>query len=87
MSVESLGESRFVEYCELCGWALARAHARSGDPAQISGYLGSSDTFDRAISSFAETYADQTERDHAALVSAAQAGRVPVETRVKSRRT
>jgi len=87
VSVESLGESRFVEYCELCGWALARAHARSGDPAQISGYLGSNDTFDRAIASFAETYADQTARDHAALVSAAQAGRVPVETRVKSRRT
>jgi len=87
VSVESLGESRFVEYCELCGWALARAHARSGDPARISGYLGSSDTFDRAIASFAETYADQTECDHAALVSAAQAGRVPVETRVKSRWT
>ena len=69
-----------MRYCELCGWALARAHARSGDPAQISGYLGTNDTFDRAIASFAEAYADQTERDHATLVSAADAGRVPVET-------
>jgi len=83
--IESLSESRFVRYCELCGWALARAHARSGDPAQISGYLGTNDTFDRAIASFAEAYADQTERDHATLVSAARAGRVPVETGVKSR--
>ena len=77
VSVEDLGESRFVRYCELCGWALARAHARSGDPAQLSGYLGSNDPFDRAIASFAETYADQTERDHAALLDAAQAGRIP----------
>ncbi len=85
VSVESLGVSRFVQYCELCGWALARAHARSGDPAQISGYLGLNDTFDRAIASFAEAYASQTERDHAALLGAAQAGRVPIETGVKSR--
>ncbi len=83
VSIESLSESRFVRYCELCGWALARAHARSGDPAQISGYLGSTDTFDRAAASFTEAYADQTERDHDSLVSTAKAGRVPVETGVK----
>jgi uncharacterized protein (DUF2252 family) len=80
VSVESLSESRFVQYCELCGWALARAHARSGDPAQVSGYLGANDTFDRAIASFAVAYADQTERDHAALLGAAQAGRIPTQT-------
>jgi hypothetical protein len=74
-----------MRYCELCGWALARAHARSGDPAQISGYLGTTDTFDRALASFAEVYADQTERDHATLVGAARARRVPVETGVNSR--
>ncbi len=62
----------FIEYCRFCGWALARAHARSGDPALISGYLGASDVFDRAIATFAETYADQTERDHAAFVAAIQ---------------
>jgi len=82
VSIESLSQRRFVRYGELCGWALARAHARSGDPAQISGYLGANDTFDQAIASFAGVYADQTERDHATLVSAARAGRVPVETGV-----
>src|SRR6266852_1633501 len=85
VSVESLSEIRFVQYCELCGWALARAHARSGDPAQVSGYLGAKDTFDRAIASFAEAYADQTERDHAALLGAVRAGRIPIETGAKSR--
>jgi uncharacterized protein (DUF2252 family) len=85
VSVESLSESRFVRYCELCGWALARAHARSGDPAQLSGYLGSKDTFDRAIASFAEAYADQTERDHAALLDAVRAGRIRTQTGGQSR--
>jgi uncharacterized protein (DUF2252 family) len=85
VNVAGLSEGRFVRYCELCGWALARAHARSGDPAQISGYLGSNDGFDRAIASFAEVYADQTERDYAALLDAARAGRVPVETEMAAR--
>ena len=62
----------FVEYCRFCGWALARAHARSGDAALISGYLGSSDVFDRAIATFAGTYADQTERDYADFVTRIQ---------------
>jgi uncharacterized protein (DUF2252 family) len=84
VSVASLSERRFVGYCELCGWALARAHARSGDPAQVSGYLGANDTFDRAIASFAEAYADQTERDHAALLGAVQAGHIPTQTGGKS---
>ena len=63
---------------ELCGWTLARAHARSGEPAQISGYLGKSDTFDKAIAEFADAYADQTERDHATLTKAARSGQVDV---------
>ena len=54
----------------------ARAHARSGDPVEIAGYLGSSEVFDRAIAAFAESYADQNERDHAALVDAIATGRV-----------
>jgi len=70
VNLETLIPEGFIEYCRFCGWALARAHARSGDSAQISGYLGRSDVFDRAIATFAEIYADQTERDHAALVSA-----------------
>lgn len=67
------------EYARLCGWALARAHARSGDPALISGYLGTSDRFDHAVATFAQRYADQTERDHAELVKAVQQGRLAAE--------
>ena len=58
-----------AQYAAFCGWALARAHARSGDPAALSGYLGKGNAFDRAIESFAVDYADQTERDHEALVA------------------
>ena len=61
----------------LCGTTLARAHARSGDRIAIASYLGSSDTFDRALAMFAETYADQNERDHQALCDAVRAGRLP----------
>jgi uncharacterized protein (DUF2252 family) len=67
VSIETLVAEGFIEYCRFCGWALARAHARSTDAAPISGYLGTSDVFDRAIATFAETYADQTERDYAAF--------------------
>ncbi len=66
----------WIEYVELCGWALARAHARTGDPARIAGYLGKSGAFDEAIEEFAVAYADQTERDHAALVKEIRAGRL-----------
>ena len=64
---------------ELCGAALARAHARTGDPAFISGYLGARFAFDRSVTRFAEAYAAQTERDYAALVRAARRGRVAAE--------
>jgi uncharacterized protein (DUF2252 family) len=67
-----------VEYAGFCGWALARSHARSGEPAQISGYLGKTDVFDEAIAAFARAYADQSERDHAVLKKAARSGRVEV---------
>jgi uncharacterized protein (DUF2252 family) len=63
-------------YGGLCGWALARAHARTGDAAAIAAYLGTSDTFDGAIADFAEAYADQNERDHAAYLAAIDEGRV-----------
>ena len=69
VDISTLSEGGFNEYAKFCGWALARAHARSGDPAMISGYLGQKDVFDQAIATFAELYADQAERDHAALVS------------------
>jgi predicted alpha/beta hydrolase len=67
-------------YLGVCSVCLARAHARTGDAAAISGYLGSGDTFDRAISKFAVAYADQTRLDHQALVEAIESGRVAAET-------
>jgi len=66
-------------YGGLCGWTLARAHARSGDRIAIAAYLGGSDVFDRAIAKFAVAYADQNERDYQALVDAAKSGRVTAE--------
>jgi hypothetical protein len=66
-------------YSELCGWTLARAHARSGDPIAIAGYLGKGRGFDRALAEFAEAYADQNERDHAALLEAIAEGRIEAE--------
>jgi uncharacterized protein (DUF2252 family) len=74
--VSTLGPREFVGQAELCGTALARAHARTGDPAAISGYLGSRGPFDEAIADFAEAYADQTRRDHQRLLRAIQTGRV-----------
>jgi uncharacterized protein (DUF2252 family) len=71
------GEPKFLKlYAEVCGVTLARAHARSGDASTISGYLGKSDAFDQAIGKFALAYADQTERDHAALKAAVRSGRI-----------
>jgi hypothetical protein len=66
------------EYCGLCGWALALAHAKSGDPAMIAGYCGKSSALDEAIAKFAMAYMEQTELDHAALVEAARKGRISV---------
>jgi uncharacterized protein (DUF2252 family) len=67
-------------YARLCGETLARAHARSGDAIAISGYLGTSTSFDKAIAAFAHAYADQNERDYAALKDAAESGRIEVQT-------
>jgi len=78
--VEAMDPAALAEYARVCGWALARAHARSGDAAAIASYLGSSDSFDRAMASFAETYADQNDADYAALRQAVDAGRIAVET-------
>jgi len=66
------------EYCKLCGWALALAHAKSGDPAAIAGYLGKSDGMDEAVARFAVAYAEQTDRDYDALVKAAKVKRIRV---------
>ena len=74
--IDELEACGLDRYADLCGWALARAHARSGDAAAISGYLGHGDPFDMAIGKFAVAYADQTEQDHATLVKAHRAGRI-----------
>jgi uncharacterized protein (DUF2252 family) len=78
--VELFNAGVMLQYAQLCGWSLARAHARSGLAAEISGYLGRSDVFDKAVAAFSFAYADQTERDHAALVKAVHEGRLHAET-------
>jgi uncharacterized protein (DUF2252 family) len=74
--IETFNRADMIQYAKLCGWALARAHARSGEPAKISGYLGSSDKFDEAIADFATAYADQTESDHEVLRKAVHDGKL-----------
>jgi uncharacterized protein (DUF2252 family) len=76
--VEVFTPSVMLEYAGLCGWTLAHAHARSGESAKISGYLGKSDKFDKAIADFSVAYADQSEQDHAVLVEAVRAGKLEV---------
>jgi uncharacterized protein (DUF2252 family) len=76
--VEVFNSSLMIQFGEFCGWTLARAHARSGEPAIIGGYLGNSDTFEKAIATFSIAYADQNERDYEFLKKAAQAGKLEV---------
>jgi uncharacterized protein (DUF2252 family) len=78
--IEGMSAAAMTGYGRMCGWALARAHARTGDRIAIAAYLGGSDRFDQAVADFAETYADQTERDHAALADAVASGRVQART-------
>jgi uncharacterized protein (DUF2252 family) len=77
VDVESMGSAELGEYAALCGRVLARAHARGGAPSRMAGYLGKGSAFDDALVSFAQRYADQNAADHAALVQAIEAGRVP----------
>ena len=74
--IEIMKPQNLLAYATVCGWALARAHARSGDAAVLTGYLGNSSAFEEAIVDFSVAYADQNERDHAALVTAVRSGRV-----------
>jgi uncharacterized protein (DUF2252 family) len=75
-NIEQMKPQGMATYARLCGWTLARAHARSGDRIAIAGYLGSGPVFDEALVPFAESYADQNERDHRALADAVASGRV-----------
>lgn len=76
---EKVNLKNMTQYCTMCGWALAQAHAKSGDPAMIFGYVGKSDELDEAMVRFAFSYADQTEKDHQALMAAEKSGRIIVE--------
>lgn len=76
IAMENISTEHLRRYAEFCGWTLARAHAKSGDATTISGYLGKSDKFDRAMAQFAVAYADQTEKDYQALVEAVKTQRV-----------
>jgi uncharacterized protein (DUF2252 family) len=77
--VEVFKPPSMVDYAMLCGWTLARAHARSGDPARVAGYMGKSDVFDKAIVAFSTAYADQAEQDFAAFKTAIRRGRIEAQ--------
>jgi uncharacterized protein (DUF2252 family) len=76
VEVENLSPEGLEAYANVCGWTLARAHARSGDRVAIGAYLGAGEGFDKAVCRFAEAYADQSERDHEALLAAIDSGRI-----------
>ena len=78
--IEQMVPKGMAAYGQLCGWTLARAHARSGDRVAVASYLGSGDTFDRAILEFSMAYAEQNERDYQALGEAVKSGRITAET-------
>jgi len=80
-AIETMEASGLAAYGTLTGMILARAHARTGDAAGIAGYLGRKDVFDKAVARFALDYADQTERDYAALKAAVADGRIQVRRR------
>jgi uncharacterized protein (DUF2252 family) len=80
--IEQMVPAGITVYAGLCGWTLARAHARSGDRIALAAYLGSSAAFDQAIADFAETYADQNERDYTALQAAVKDGQVESTTEI-----
>ena len=74
--VESLSPAALSFYARQCGWTLARAHARSGDPIAVAAYLGKSDAFDQSMTDFSERYADQNERDYQAFTEAIRSGQL-----------
>jgi len=73
---ETFKPRTLLSYATMCGWALARAHAKAGDAAMIAGYLGSKDTFDEALVKYSAAYADQAERDFGAFKAAIRSGRL-----------
>jgi hypothetical protein len=78
-AVENFSSTNMILFAEWCGWTLARAHSRDGEPAVVGGYLGKSDVFDKAIAAFAIAYANQTERDYELVKKAGRDGKLEVE--------
>jgi hypothetical protein len=87
IDIEEMSRQDWFEYVEICGWVLARAHARTGDPARIAGYMGKTEAFDEAIPKFAVAYADQTGRDYASFLKASRAGRIRPRSGASSSRS
>ncbi len=81
-NIAGMPPSWLRQYAAACGWTLARAHAKTGDRFALAAYIGGSDVFDQAVADFAARYADQNERDYAALLQAIKSGRLPCETGV-----
>ena len=79
VDVDAMSAEGMTLFAELCGWTLARSHARSGDRVAIASYLGKGDEFDEALVTFGESYADQNDRDYAALQEAIVSGRIPAQ--------
>jgi sugar/nucleoside kinase (ribokinase family) len=75
-TVETMVPLWLTYYAGICGWTLARAHARSGDPVAIAAYLGEGDAFDRSITDFSQRYADQNERDYEQFIEAIKTGQI-----------
>ena len=84
-ALDKLDEKALARYAMICGWVLARAHAKGGDAATITGYLGKGDAFDKALARFAQAYGEQTLRDHASLVQAVESGRLKASGWLASR--
>ena len=82
LPIELMLPAGMTAYARLCGWTLARAHARSGDRIALAAYLGGSAKFDQAIADFAETYADQNENDYAAFQNAIKTGKAQATTEI-----
>ena len=79
-SIDTMSPDRLDVYGQICGWTLARAHARSGDRVAIASYLGGSDTFDLAVARFAALYAEQNDLDHQGLVAAIATGQMTAQS-------
>jgi uncharacterized protein DUF2252 len=79
IAIDGIDAPALTDYAGICGRLLAKGHARTSGASMIAGYIGSTDRLDRVLCQFARAYADQTERDHQALVDAVARGRLPAE--------